>query len=29
MLAFLMLVTYWPELTLAFPRWLGILAAEP
>ncbi len=29
MLAFLMLVTYWPEITLAFPRWLGILSAQP
>jgi C4-dicarboxylate transporter DctM subunit len=25
MLAFLMLVTYWPELSLALPRWLGML----
>ena len=25
MLAFLMLVTYWPELSLWLPRWLGVL----
>jgi C4-dicarboxylate transporter DctM subunit len=24
MLAFLMLVTYWPELSLALPRWMGV-----
>jgi C4-dicarboxylate transporter DctM subunit len=25
MLVFLMLVTYWPDLSLAFPRWLGMM----
>ena len=25
MLGFLLLVTYWPELSLALPRWLGML----
>jgi C4-dicarboxylate transporter DctM subunit len=25
MLGFLMVVTYWPELSLALPRWLGMM----
>jgi C4-dicarboxylate transporter DctM subunit len=25
MLVFLMIVTYWPDLSLAFPRWLGMM----
>jgi C4-dicarboxylate transporter, DctM subunit len=25
MLVFLLIVTYWPDLSLAFPRWLGMM----
>jgi len=25
MLGFLVVVTYWPDLSLALPRWLGML----
>jgi C4-dicarboxylate transporter DctM subunit len=25
MIAFLLVVTYWPDLSLAFPRWLGMM----
>jgi len=25
MIGFLLLVTYWPDLSLALPRWLGMM----